>query len=353
MIDKKLYKEAFSHLRASPDTRRKIMNMTNDKKRTPRRAVRTALIAAVLAVALVTTAFAALSGVTLQSWFARQWNEETGKDLTAEQICVMNALTQKVDQSITVNGVTVTADSLAVGYDCVWVLFRVEWDGYSPDYKYDLGLGGYITPSSPGGGYSGGRYEWDDGSETLCFLVKYATSAHNRDMLSYTDGGYTLNVPACGLYRYKENDMENKELVELGSWEFSIPLTEKSVSPAVELGDIQIEVADKNYAEGYGGVQRFEPGTYSLQDVIVTCSSVSYYYDEMFQKKDSSSGITAWLPDAVAVLADGTEIAGSTGGIWDFEESRYLLNSWWPLPLSVDEIVSIRIGETVIPVNNS
>lgn len=351
MNDKKLYQETFSHLRASPDTRSKIMNMTIENKRTPRRAVRTALIAAILTVALVTTAFAALSGRTLQDWFAGKWNEETGKDLTAEQIRVMNALTQKVDQSITVNGVTVTADSLAVGYDCVWVLFRVEWDGYSPDYKYDLGLGGYVTPSSPGGGYSGEGDEWDDGSGTLYFLRKYATSALNRDMLSYTDGGYTLNVPACGLYRYKENDMLNKELVELGSWDFSIPLTEKSVSPVVELGDVQIEVAEKNYAVWDGAVQRFEPGTYSLQDVIVTCSSVSYYYDEMFCKKDDASGVSSWLPDAVAILSDGTEIAGMTGGVWDFEESRYLMNSWWPLPMAVEEIVSIRIGETVIPVN--
>lgn len=58
MLNEKLYRETFDKLRASPETRRKIMQMA-EKRRAPRRALRTALIAAAVAAALCVTAGAA------------------------------------------------------------------------------------------------------------------------------------------------------------------------------------------------------------------------------------------------------------------------------------------------------
>lgn len=58
MLNEKLYRETFDKLRASPETRRKIMNMA-EKKRAPRRVLRTALVAAAVAAALCVTAGAA------------------------------------------------------------------------------------------------------------------------------------------------------------------------------------------------------------------------------------------------------------------------------------------------------
>lgn len=58
MLNEKLYRETFDKLRASPETRRNIMQMA-EQKRAPRRALRTALIAAAVAAALCVTAGAA------------------------------------------------------------------------------------------------------------------------------------------------------------------------------------------------------------------------------------------------------------------------------------------------------
>lgn len=58
MLNENLYRETFDKLRASPETRRKIMQMA-EKKRAPRRGLRTALIAAAVAAALCVTAGAA------------------------------------------------------------------------------------------------------------------------------------------------------------------------------------------------------------------------------------------------------------------------------------------------------
>lgn len=58
MLNEKLYRETFDKLHASPDTRRNIMQMA-EQKRAPRRALRTALIAAAVAAALCVTAGAA------------------------------------------------------------------------------------------------------------------------------------------------------------------------------------------------------------------------------------------------------------------------------------------------------
>lgn len=97
MLNEKLYRETFDKLRASPETRRKIMRMA-EQKRAPRRALRTALIAAAVAAALCVTAGAAyqyyvrqnvpvdqdqtvqgIAGAGQPSWDAERTYDEFGK----------------------------------------------------------------------------------------------------------------------------------------------------------------------------------------------------------------------------------------------------------------------------------
>lgn len=76
MLNEKLYRETFDKLRASPETRRKIMQM---RKRAPRRALRTALVAAAVAAALCVTAGAAYQ------YYVRQ-NVPVDQDETAQGV---------------------------------------------------------------------------------------------------------------------------------------------------------------------------------------------------------------------------------------------------------------------------
>lgn len=78
MLNEKLYRETFDKLRASPETRRKIMRMA-EQKRAPRRALRTALIAAAVAAALCVTAGAAYQ------YYVRQ-NVPVDQDQTVQNI---------------------------------------------------------------------------------------------------------------------------------------------------------------------------------------------------------------------------------------------------------------------------
>lgn len=78
MLNEKLYRETFDKLRASPGTRRKIMQMA-EKKHAPKRFLRTALIAAAVAAALCVTAGAAYQ------YYVRQ-NVPVDQDQTVQNI---------------------------------------------------------------------------------------------------------------------------------------------------------------------------------------------------------------------------------------------------------------------------
>lgn len=78
MLNEKLYRETFDKLRASPETRRNIMQMA-EQRRAPRRALRTALIAAAIAAALCITAGAAYQ------YYVRQ-NVPVDQDQTAQGV---------------------------------------------------------------------------------------------------------------------------------------------------------------------------------------------------------------------------------------------------------------------------
>ncbi len=98
----------------------------NLPSRSPARRRPTPLLAAVVLIAALTaTALAAFGGGPVGLVFpgngppgpASPWGNPRRPSSTP--------LTQRVDQSVTAEGVTVTADSITVGSDSLWVLLRV------------------------------------------------------------------------------------------------------------------------------------------------------------------------------------------------------------------------------------
>lgn len=139
-----LYRKTFDEVHASEALRQEVLNMTKQEKAVVRRQVpRMVLIAAIVVLALAGTALAAaLPGI--QEWFSQQWTKETGKAIEKDQMGIITGLTNAVGVSDTVDGVTVTVDSVTRGEDVLWLLLEAE--GLPPEEELEELLG---APEQP------------------------------------------------------------------------------------------------------------------------------------------------------------------------------------------------------------
>lgn len=139
-----LYRKTFDEVHASEALRQEVLNMTKQEKAVVRRQVpRMVLIAAIVVLALAGTALAAaLPGI--QEWFSQQWTKETGQPIHKDQMGLIDQLTDAVGVSATVDGVTVTVDSVTRGEDVLWLLLEAE--GLPPEEELEELLG---APEQP------------------------------------------------------------------------------------------------------------------------------------------------------------------------------------------------------------
>ena len=118
--------------------------MTKQEKAVVRRQIpRMVLIAAIVALVLAGTALAAaIPGI--QEWFGQQWMKETGRPINTDQMGLNDQLSDAVGVSATVDGVTVTVDSVTRGEDVIWFLLR--YDGLPPEEELERALGPIEKP---------------------------------------------------------------------------------------------------------------------------------------------------------------------------------------------------------------
>ena len=124
-----IYRETFDQIHASETLRKEVLEMTKQQQSTVRRRriPKGALIAAALVLVLAGTTLAAVGMPrTLRDWFAMEWQERTDKDISLEQLAVIDHLTQTVGVSDTQNGTTVTLDSVTVGNSSMWMMLKVS-----------------------------------------------------------------------------------------------------------------------------------------------------------------------------------------------------------------------------------
>ncbi len=333
MIDRNRYRETFSHIRVSPEMRTRILNMERPARKSRRRAA--ALAAAVLAVTL--SAAAVAFGGTLTDWFAREWAERTGGELSGGQAAVIDSLTQEVGQRAVSGGVTVTVDSVTVGTESLWVLLDAEGMEFDPDGLYTFGTPMADIQPDPNDGQHGGS-GWNVSSVgvtesgSLRLLLRFSAVLFGGARLD--DGGYTLELSLGDLTRV---DNGREEIICAGEWAFSIPLTAESLSPVLTVESAAV-TGDVMAPDGKGQEER-ERREVVLYDLRVTATGLSFRHD----------GSVGLLMQVAAVLEDGTVVrSGSGGGSRTDDGSWY--DTWeWPVPIDVGSIAALRIGETEIP----
>lgn len=295
------------------------------------------LVAAILALLLMGAGIiAVIYGDSIQNWFGHYWEAITGQTLSDGQTAVIEHLSQEIDISQTVGDVTVTVDSATVGDDTFFLLLRVDGMDFSKKYSYgfaDVAMEVRPDPtkSSDGIGAYGFQYHGLDGDGAVLLLMDYGYSNSNGFVADSSPLEVTLKLQ--NLIQSPHTDRE-RPLVE-GQWDFVFSL-DRSIAPkSIRLPDTEIMVMDLD-------IQEEVPVT--ITNIELTSTGLRFQYDYA----DGTLSIEAHIS---VVLENGLTIRDG-GGVGTPLANGNILNCshQWQVPINLDEVVAIQIGETQIDV---
>ncbi|MCC8196887.1 MAG: DUF4179 domain-containing protein [Ruminococcus sp.] len=278
------------------------------------------LVAAVAMVLLMGAGVVAATG-GITGWFSESWEMTTGETITEEHLELIDSFSQALGLSETYDDVTVTVDSAAVSEDRIYLLLKVDGDLDSvvTDYLYS-------TIESESIGFTANSFSSvsEDESGAKYYLLDcqydYIGEEDNDEMLC------TLNV----------GNMSGGETSTLWSYEFTLLRNENSHIILTGDGEVKTVV--------FG-----EDATVSVTDIVVTEFGVSF----------TCHNTTASVPyetysdlcDVYVVMNSGSEVrANSSIEELSDDESTVDMNYYWTVPVNLDEVASIRIGDTEIEV---
>lgn len=337
---KNLYREAFDEVHASDRLRQEVGNMTKQEQRTVKRRVpAAALIAAVLVLALAGTAVAAVGAPgSLKGWFAQQWTEISGEEMGGEQTALIDRLTQQVGVSDTCGGVTVTLDSVTGGSSSLWLLLKISGDIriQERDEAYYFGNMELAFSPEPDSQDTPGGYGRDNAftgvaeDGLLTMLVRYTVSLTGEDSLL---NGYDIELRVDDLQYSGSTAAE-------GSW--VLPFSLEAVENMELLTLDGAQVPARNNTPGEGG----EKAVMEIRDICVSATDIRF-----IQTPEEQMLYPAPIR---LVLRDGTEVGTAGGGSrWTGGVGTGAWSSvyYWKLPVDPGQAESLRVGNTVIPLN--
>ncbi len=299
-----------------------------------RRKMTVLLIAAAVCLCLMgAAAVGALYGDSIQSWFSHQWELVTKRDMSQGQLAVIDHLSQDINISKTVDGVTVTADSATVGDGTFYLLLRVEGVKFSSRYLYDFHdvlMELSPDPRDEGGTFGGYGYQYvgRDGDGAALFLISF----------NYAGGGdagkdtspLQVTLTLKDLFR----DAAREKTLQKGEWVFTFTVDRSQPLEAVALPDTRVEITDRNTHEK---VQVW------LRDIRVTSVGIRF-------RLDSASGIFTYADGLRLILKNGAEVSRAGGFGTPLENMEAIEYSYqWQFPVDLDEAAYICIGTQRLP----
>ena len=163
----------------------------------------------------------------------------------------------------------------------------------------------------------------------------YSSSVSKSGSITVNSGGYALELRLHDLVRCRQGGED--EVIAQGEWSFSIPLTVDSLSPVISIESALVK--GEMLQEGADGALEKVTQEVELRDITFTATGVSFYTEESSE-----------LLDVAAIFADGTEVASNGGGGSRMEDGSWYGSCQWPVPIDVEQVTALRIGETEIPI---
>lgn len=299
------------------------------------RRIPAALIAAILAMLLMGAGVVAvIYGDSIQSWFGHYFDVMTGQEMTEEQEAVLDHLSQEIGQSKTIGEVTVTVDSATVGDDIFYVLVRVDGLRFSKREHYEFKeLSVEISPdpveAAGGIGSYGPKFQGLDGDGTMLVLLEHSYATHENFELDTTP----LEVHLVLEDLVRGHRSEKQKTVAEGSWEFDFAIDRSKPPATIDLPDTEVMVLNNNTEEVVPVM---------MKSIVLTNTGLRFSYDY-------NEELFGLAPGPIVYLSNGAEVGWSDGSVSPTSDRKALNGSYhWSIPVSLDEVESVKIGETVI-----
>ena len=301
------------------------------------------LIAAALAALMMGAGLAAiLYGENIQSWFSYYWEKITGQEMSDKQTALIDHLSQEIGLSQTVDGVTVTVDSATVGMDNFYLLIRVE--GVKLSNRHAYGFRHFDMSVSPdplevlgGLGSYGVEFHGLDGDGAAILLIDYDYVTKK----GYVEDTRPLDITLVLEDFSKDPHNDYRKVLGEGRWEFSFTLERNQMPQQIDLPDHEVMVIDLREREQYTQVP------VAFTNIVLTNTGIQFAYDFQNGSLDFDGRVRIHLNNGESI-----GVSGGTGV--PLEDSGLLFCSYkWMIPVDLDEVAKVSLGETVIIVNQN
>lgn len=294
------------------------------------------LVAAVIALTILLASCgiaAVIFGDSIQEWFGFYWGEITGQDMGADQIAIINKLSQEIGVSDTDGGVTITVDSAAGSEGMFYLLIRVEGYSFNKQYQYSfdakrLDIDPEMLPDTCKVTSYGIRYLGVDQNGAGLFLMDLCYD------LSDTGGNDLGSLPMRLTLKNLIRRINQKEkTVREGQWTFTFSLDRSQIPEKIALPDTLVSGFNEKTGQSIPVL---------LTNIVLSNTDLRYTFD-------SPQGSIAVYSNISVLLKNGSCIKDGQGtGILseDLLTSNYVWH--WSIPLNMDDIASITIAGTEI-----
>ncbi|MBQ2785222.1 MAG: DUF4179 domain-containing protein [Oscillospiraceae bacterium] len=303
------------------------------------------LIAAILALFLMGAGLMVSKyGDSIQSWFTYYWKEITGQDISDPHASVIDRLSQKIDLSETVEGVTVTVDSATVGEGSIVILLRVEGLAFSKkdEYGFDeaqITLAPDTAEDILGLFYTSSYNFWCLDADGAALFLTYCDYSV-KDEPQTEKPPYTVTLSMTNFSQNPKTD--NRMLLTKGEWHFTFSLDRNKI-------DIRrlpnTQVMGLYYSEDNEAIQT--PIVLTNMKLSNTGLAFQFYRNDSQGRALhlNTSALNLWI-----VLNSGQEIGARGGSENILTDGISYHNYTWKFPAILDEVVAVKIGEVAIPI---
>ena len=320
------YRELFDNLSAPDRLRQEVWDLTTQERKARKAQFfpRKALIAAAVAAVLAATAVAAnLGGV--RDFFAAQWQQETGREISTNQLGLIDQLTQEIGVSDTDQGVTITLDSVTRGEGVLWLLLKIH--GCDPYTDFHAKVSMDFSPEL----------------ETAAFAYSFEGAALQEDgtqmvLLRYVPPltGEKTFLSAYDVTLYLEDLRWNGTTAESGHWELRFSLDEMEPPNMLTLSRNLI-------VEAIPLEDPSEPVEVVFKNARITPTEIWLTRDRAETELRESS---FWELQ----MKDGSTITHNGGASYDLPDGSVESVYYWRVPIDLSQVAALRYRDTVIPV---
>ncbi len=280
------------------------------------------VLVAVMAIVLLMGAGFVAASDSIDGWFRTRWEEVTGEEMSDEHYETIASLSQYIGLSETSDGVTVNIDSAMVGDDVVYVLITTECDSgkFTTTGTSLFGIWEvYVNSNRKDGGM--GRIAVDEDGKAYYLDTIKLTNIDSDEPLEVS-----IHLGNLNALIYSNEDGSPVWYSGDGEWSFEFTLERT-----------EMKTIDITENLPWTGVTQF---TVTEFGIVATYDSESDDVPRIIRYNHMK--IYAVMEDGTEMQVNSASSSGSTGIIDCY--------CFWEVPINLDEVVAIRIGDDVIEV---